>query len=153
KVIVGTDVELFRYWGQRSERRGLLNPDMGEPRLATGDQFATNTRGHWSTLGYFGRINYAFRNKFLLEANGRYDGSSSFPPGNQWAFFPSFSAGYVISEENWMDFARPVLSSLKFRGSWGTIGNQAVGGNRFLSVMGSSLSGWVVGGANQLTVG
>ncbi len=153
KVIAGTDVELFKYWGQTSERRGLLNPEMGEPRLATGDQFATNNRGHWSTLGYFGRLNYAFRNKFLLEVNGRYDGSSSFPPGDQWAFFPSFSAGYVITEEDFMDFARPVLSSLKFRGSWGTIGNQAVGGNRFLRVMNSSSSGWVVNGTNQLTVG
>ena len=152
KFIAGTDVELYKYWSQTSERRGLLNPDMGEPRLATGDQFATNNRGHWSTAGYFGRINYAFKDKILLEANGRYDGSSSFPVRDQWAFFPSVSAGYIITQENFMDFARPVLSSLKFRGSWGSVGNQAVGGNRFLRVMSSSASGWLIGANNMLTV-
>ena len=152
KVIAGSDVELFEYWSQTSERRGLLNPDMGEPRLATGDQFASNTRGHWATQGYFGRINYAYKGKYLLELNGRYDGSSSFPLNDQWAFFPSVSAGYRISEEPFMEFAMPVLSSLKIRGSWGSIGNQAVGGNRFLRTMASSSSGWLIGGNNLLTV-
>ncbi len=153
KVIAGTDVELFQYWSQSTERRGLLNPNLGEPRLATGDQFATNSRGHWATRGYFGRLNYAFRNKFLLELNGRYDGSSSFPKNDQWAFFPSFSAGYVLTQEKFMDFAQPVLSFFKLRGSYGSIGNQAVGANRFLSTMASSNSNWVIAGANMLTVG
>ena len=153
KVLGGTDVELFQYWSQSTERRTLLSPGMGEPRLATGDQFANNTRGHWATLGYFGRINYSYKNKYLLEANGRYDGSSSFPTNDQWAFFPSFSAGYVISEENFMNFSKPVLSSLKVRGSWGTIGNQAVGGNRFLRTMSTTTSGWLIGTTNMATVG
>lgn len=153
KGIVGTDVEWYQYWSQRSERRGLLNPDMGEPNLATGEQLVGSNRGHWATQGYFGRINYAFRNKLLLEVNGRYDGSSSFPLRDQWAFFPSASAGYIITQEDFMDFAKPVLSTLKFRGSWGSIGNQAVGGNRFLRTMSSSNSGWVIGTTNMLTVG
>lgn len=153
KIIAGTDAELFEYWSQRSERRALLHPDMGEPNLATGDQFVGSSRGHWATNGYFGRINYSFRNKFLLEANGRYDGSSQFPRNDQWAFFPSFSAGYVVTEENFMDFAKPALSFLKLRGSWGSVGNQAVGGNRFLPTMSSTTSGWIVGSANMLTVG
>lgn len=153
KIIGGTDIELFQYGSQRSERRGLLNPDMGQPNLATGDQFVGSNAGHWSTMGYFGRINYSYKNKYLLEVNGRYDGSSSFPISNQWAFFPSASVGYVLSQENFMDFAKPILSFLKFRGSWGSIGNQAVGGNRFLSIMNSSSSGWLVGSNNMLTVG
>ncbi|MGE5521501.1 MAG: SusC/RagA family TonB-linked outer membrane protein [Candidatus Dadabacteria bacterium] len=153
KLTAGTDVELYQYWSQSTERRSLLNPDMGEPRLATGDQYASNTRGHWATLGYFGRINYAFKDKYLLELNGRYDGSSSFPLNKQWAFFPSFSVGYKLSDEQFMDFTKPILSSLKLRGSWGSIGNQAVGGNRFLSVMSSSASNWVIGTNNMLTVG
>lgn len=153
KVIGGTDVELYEYWSQSTERRTLLNQAMGEPRLATGDQFASNTRGHFATQGYFGRINYSFMDKYLLELNGRYDGSSSFPLNDQWAFFPSVSAGYKISDEKFMNFAKPFLSSLKFRGSWGSVGNQAVGGNRFLSVMSSSTSGWIIGTNNMLTVG
>ncbi len=153
KIIGGTDVELYQYWSQSTERRGLLNPDMGEPRLATGDQFANNTRGHWSTVGYFGRINYSFKDKYLLELNGRYDGSSSFPVNDQWAFFPSISAGYKISDENFMKFTQPVLSSLKIRGSWGSIGNQAVGSNRFLRTMSVGTSGWVIGNTNMGMVG
>lgn len=153
KVIAGTDIESFEYGSQSSERRGLLNPDMGQPNLATGDQFVGSSAGDWATMGYFGRINYSFRNKLLLELNGRYDGSSSFPPNDQWAFFPSASAGYVLTEEEFMDFAKPVLSFFKLRGSWGSIGNQAVGGNRFLKVMNASSSGWLIGANNMLTVG
>lgn len=152
KMIAGTDVELLQYWSQRSERRGLLSPNFGEPNLATGDQFASSSRGHWATRGYFGRINYAFKNRYLLEVNGRYDGSSRFPVNDQWAFFPSASAGYVISEESFMDFAKPVLSSLKFRASWGSIGNQEIGSNPFLATMPSSNSGWIVGATNMPTV-
>lgn len=150
KLIAGTDVEWYEYWGQRSERRGLLNPDMGEPNLATGDQFVGSNHGHWATQGFFGRINYAFKNKYLLEVNGRYDGSSSFPLKDQWAFFPSASAGYMISEEPFMSFADPVLSSWKLRASWGSIGNQAVGGNRFLRLMSTQSSNWLIGTTNML---
>lgn len=160
KLIGGTDMELFQYWSQRSERRGLLNPDMGEPNLATGDQFAGNSRGHWATRGYFGRLNYAFKNKILLEVNGRYDGSSYFPVNDKWGFFPSASAGYVLTEEEFMDALKPVLTSFKIRGSWGSIGNQALGSNinsnsnyRFLSLMPSTSSGWIVGSNNMTTVG
>ncbi len=153
KFIAGTDVEAFKAASQRSERRGLLNPEMAQPNLAAGDQFVGSSASHWSTLGYFGRINYAYKNKFLFEVNGRYDGSSFFPTANRWAFFPSVSAGYTITQEKFMDFAKPILSSLKFRGSYGSIGNQAVGGNRFLRVMNTSSSGWIIGNTNMVTVG
>jgi TonB-linked SusC/RagA family outer membrane protein len=152
KLIAGTDVELLQYWTQRTERRGLLSPDFGEPNLATGDQYADNTRGQWATRGYFGRINYAYKNKYLLEVNGRYDGSSRFPVSDQWAFFPSMSAGYVISEESFMDAVKPTISLLKIRGSWGSIGNQEIGANPFLATMPSTTSGWIVGSTNMPTV-
>lgn len=152
KVIAGTDIESFEYGSQRSERRNLINPDMGQPNLATGDQLIGSTAGHWSTLGYFGRINYSFQNKLLLEVNGRYDGSSSFPVKDHWGFFPSFSAGYVLTQEKFMDFSRDVLSFLKFRGSWGSIGNQALGGNKFLSIMSATSSNWIIGSNNTTTV-
>lgn len=153
KIIAGTDIELFQYGSQRSERRGLLSPDLGQPNLAGGEQIIGSSAGHWATRGYFGRINYSYKNKYLLEINGRYDGSSNFPVNDQWAFFPSGSVGYVLSQENFMDFAKPVLSFLKMRGSWGSIGNQNVGGNRFLQLMPASNSGWLVNNTNMLTVG
>ncbi|WP_121356123.1 SusC/RagA family TonB-linked outer membrane protein [Flavisolibacter nicotianae] len=153
KFITGTDIEVFENGYQRAERRTLLNPDMGQPNLATGDQFVGSSARQWATRGYFGRINYAFQNKYLLELNGRYDGSSSFPVKDQWAFFPSVSAGYVLTQENFMDFSKNILNFLKLRGSWGSVGNQDVGSNRFLSIMNSTTSGWLVGNVNMATVG
>ncbi len=152
KFIAGTDVELYQYWSQYSERRNLMDMDQGELGLATGDNFAGGNRGEWSTNGYFGRINYSYMDKFLLEVNGRVDGSSNFPSNDRFAFFPSVSAGYVISKEDFMDFSQDVLSYLKIRASYGSIGNQDVGRNRFLATMSTTNSNWLAGSLNQVTV-
>lgn len=151
KLMAGTDVELYQYWTQYSRRQDLIDPNFGEIALATGDQFADNSRGDWATNGYFARLNYAFKDKFLLELNGRFDGSSSFPKNDKWVFFPSASAGYVLTQESFMDFAKPILSFLKFRGSYGSLGNQAVGGKWYISTMNAVNSGWFVNGTDQIT--
>ncbi|OAV72820.1 Outer membrane cobalamin receptor protein, SusC/RagA family [Bacteroidales bacterium Barb6] len=75
---------------------------------------------------YFGRINYGYAGKYLLEANGRYDGSSKFTGDKQYGIFPSFSAGWVISEEAFWESLRSTVNMLKLRGSWGITGNQSV---------------------------
>ena len=151
KFIAGGEEETFDYASQRSERRGLMDQNNGELNLASGDQFTSGSHGHWSTLGVFGRINYTFKNRYLLEVTGRYDGSSRFPANQKYAFFPSMSAGYIISEEKFMEFAKPVLSTLKFRGSLGEVGHQNVG-NAFLSLMSTSNSNWLVGATNMVGV-
>lgn len=74
----------------------------------------------------FARINYAFDGTYLLEANGRYDGSSRFTGGNQYSFFPSFSAAWRISKEKFFDALQLPVDDLKLRGSWGKTGNQTV---------------------------
>ena len=79
-----------------------------------------------ATAGFFGRINYNYKEKYLLEINGRYDGSSSFRPGKQWAFFSSASAGYKISEEEFWAPIKPVIPMMKLRASYGSVGNQAL---------------------------
>lgn len=76
---------------------------------------------------FFGRLNYEYNGKYLLEANLRYDGSSRFPSDNRWGSFPSFSAGWVISEEPFFKDALPWIGQLKIRGSWGELGNQSIG--------------------------
>lgn len=153
KVIAGGDMEEYEYWFHSSQRRDLIDPEMGEIDLATGDQFVSGARDKWTTLGAFGRINYSFKDKFLLEVNGRYDGSSRLSADKKWAFFPSFSAGYVLSEEEYMDFAKPVLSFLKLRGSWGELGNENASLSSIYRIMSPSNSGWVIDGTNQVTVG
>ncbi len=79
----------------------------------------------WALQSIFGRLNYNFMEKYLVEANFRYDGSSRFAKGNRWGFFPSVSAGWRISEE---DFLKSVetIDNLKFRASWGSLGNQDI---------------------------
>ncbi|MDR1454971.1 MAG: TonB-dependent receptor [Tannerella sp.] len=80
-------------------------------------------------LSYFGRINYDFKGKYLLEANIRHDGSSKFAKDRQWGTFPSFSAGWRLSEENFWENVKPAVQNFKIRGSYGLLGNQNISGN------------------------
>ena len=75
----------------------------------------------WAMSSYFGRINYNYKDRYLLEGNLRYDGSSRLAPGYRWKAYPSFSAGWRVSQESFFDV--PVISNLKIRGSWGQLGN------------------------------
>ncbi|MEN0053745.1 MAG: TonB-dependent receptor [Mucilaginibacter sp.] len=158
KFILGGDIELNQYTSQSTERRNLLDPDFGEIKLATGDQFADGTDGHYSTLGYFGRINYAYKDKYLLELNGRVDGSSRFPANNLYGFFPSASAGYVLTKDSYMDWSKKFLSFLKVRVSYGSIGNQAVtsstdlGQSKFLIEYPPYNTGWLLPSGNTVSI-
>lgn len=145
KLTGGGESEIYRDWYQSSQRNGLLDEQMGEIGLATGDQYVGGSRNHWATLGFFGRVNYDYDNKYLLQVNGRYDGSSRFPANQRWGFFPSVSVGYRITEEPFMEFTEPVLTSMKIRGSYGSVGNTAVGQYPFISTMSNYSSDWLIG--------
>ena len=95
----------------------------------------SNTITKHATAGFFGRINYDYKGIYLLEVNGRYDGSSSFPANDQWAFFPSASVGYRFSEEAYFEKAKQYVSNAKFRASYGHIGNEAIGDYMFLEAI------------------
>ncbi|GAA4303562.1 TonB-dependent receptor [Compostibacter hankyongensis] len=105
----------------------------------------SGTAAEWALRSWFGRLNYDFGSKYLLEANLRVDGSSRFASGNQYSAFPSFSAGWRISEE---PFLKDVgwLSELKLRGSWGKLGNQEIGNYPFASVINLGVN-YIFGGA------
>ena len=90
---------------------------------------------HRASAGYFGRINYDYKDIYLLELNGRYDGSSRFPRHSHWAFFPSVSLGYRFSEEPYFKNLKNVVSNGKLRASFGEIGNEAVGDYMFESLI------------------
>lgn len=85
------------------------------------------TMDEWLLVSAFGRFNYSYKDRYLFEANMRHDGSSRFSKNNQWATFPSFSAGWRISEENFMQSSKNIINQLKIRGSWGKLGNQNIG--------------------------
>jgi TonB-linked SusC/RagA family outer membrane protein len=95
-------------------------------------------------MSYFGRVQYNFREKYLLNATFRADGSSKFAPDNRWGYFPSVSAGWVASSEDFMrDFT--LLDYLKVRGSWGQVGNQKVDPYQFLSGISFANAGYSFG--------
>jgi len=137
--------------GWQSQQQNQLT-DIHNPQFnfAIGTPPIISANNTWeSQLGYFGRINYAFKNKYLLEGNLRYDGSSKFPSNLWWRWYPSVSAGWVISEEKFMEFARPVVEFMKVRASWGTIGDQTVPNSLYLPVMPYGLSSWIGGNGSK----
>lgn len=152
-AFAGSNIEYFTSNGVSGERRDLVDFNMPEFNLATGDQFSSGYHTQWGVLGFFGRINYLYKNRYLLELNARYDGSSRFPLDQLWGFFPSASAGYILSEENFMKPLKPYLSFAKIRVSWGSIGNQDVGEYRFLPIMGSINSNWIIKDKNEVSFG
>jgi len=99
-------------------------------------------------MGFFGRLNYAYDNKYLLEANIRRDGTSVFPDHLKWRTFPSASIGWVVSEESFMKELDPVVSFWRFRGSWGSIGDQTVRNDLYVPTLTFvNNSGWLTGSA------
>lgn len=110
--------------------------------LADGTRTVQDIRNGWATRGFFGRINYDYMGRYLVEVNGRYDGSSRFASDHRWGFFPSVSLGWNIARESFMEKTAGILSNLKLRVSWGLLGNQSSAGlYTFASTMSSVSTG------------
>lgn len=125
KALLGYSQIANQYSTLWASRQGFYNNDVTS--IGQGQNDATKDNGgsdsEWGLRSYFARVGYSFKDKYLLEANGRFDGSSRFTGDNQYSFFPSFSAGWRLSEEGFFADARSVVSDLKLRGSWGRTGN------------------------------
>lgn len=123
-LLAGTNIEDQRYETLSTRRDGLLDPSLPNFSLLNGTNYVVSGGGNeWAIAGFFFRGNYAFKDKYLLEVNGRYDGSSKFPSYSRFGLFPSVSAGWVISKEPFMDFSKNFLDFLKIRVSFGSLGN------------------------------
>ncbi|MCF0163734.1 MAG: TonB-dependent receptor [Bacteroidales bacterium] len=144
-AMAGTNIEKSETKYFLAKRMGLLDASKPELNLATGNQTTESSHSWWAVAGFFGRINYSYKDRYLLEVNGRYDGSSKFPSGSRFAFFPSVSAGWRVTEEPWMQ-NQSVASTLKIRGSFGMIGNQDVGNDRFVSTLSTGTDSWIING-------
>ena len=118
--------------GWKTNLIDLTNPQFP---LASGDQFIEGDRNWEAQLGFFGRLNYSFEDRYFLEANIRRDGSSKFPKNLQWRWFPSFSAGWVFTNESFMKPVENILSFGKFRASWGSIGDQTVSNTLYKAIL------------------
>ena len=125
KVMAGYKIEKYDYRTLNAFRKDFPSSDITD--LNGGDSSTQTNSGYsreLALLSYFGRINYDYKGKYLLEANFRADASSRFAKGYRWGYFPSFSAGWRLSEEGFMNNTRDWLQSLKLRASWGLLGNQ-----------------------------
>ena len=129
KVLVGYNQEKKHSKNHWAGRKNLIDPENPSINLAYGDMAMNGSESQWATNGWFGRINYDYQGKYLLELNGRYDGSSKFPKGDRYAFFPSASVAYRISEEKFWEPLKSWWDYSKVRLSYGSLGNQAVSGN------------------------
>lgn len=136
KVMLGWTAEEEEYRYFYAKRNGLVDYNLPNINLTNGTNYTTSGKHtHRATTGFFGRINYDYKGIYLVELNGRYDGSSRFPAADQWAFFPSGSLGYRFSEESYFAPLKKWWSNGKLRASYGHIGNEAVGDNKFLSTV------------------
>lgn len=125
-VMVGFEQELLKYRSTYAKRWDLVSDKVPSLATATGKQESAGTIGHFSTRSYFGRLNYNFMEKYLLEFSIRHDGSSKFEQNYRWGLFPSASAAYVVSKEAFWKPLINVVNMFKLRGSYGSLGNQDV---------------------------
>ena len=123
KVMAGFQSELYK---DRNISAGRNNIMAGLPTLNTTNASPSVSGGYgeWATAGFFGRLNYDYQGRYLLEANIRYDGTSRFLRDQRWNVFPSFSAGWNIAREAFFEDYTDLINNLKIRGSWGELGNQ-----------------------------
>jgi TonB-linked SusC/RagA family outer membrane protein len=137
-ILAGFNQETSLYRTVGASRITYTIPNLYEINAgsATG-QTTRGTASQWDIQSLFGRVNYNFKGKYLLEGDIRYDGTSRIAPATRWGLFPSVSAGWRLSEESFM---KPItwLSDLKFRGSWGQLGNQNVGNYPYQDILGNS---------------
>ncbi|MCX2453340.1 TonB-dependent receptor [Pedobacter sp. PLR] len=124
KGLLGYNQELNTYKRVFTQRKDLVSQDLNDLDLGSGDIAAGGGADEYALLGTFFRLNYDYAGKYLLEVNGRYDGSSKFPPGKRFGFFPSVSAGWRLSQEAFFEPLKSSINELKFRGSYGSLGNQ-----------------------------
>ena len=152
KGLVGYNYESRKDKTGNYNRAGLLTPDVTNINLAVGeDMTMTSSDTKWNIAGFFARINYAYDNRYLLELNGRYDGSSKFPVNSQWGFFPSASLAWRPSMEHFWHVDPKIISNLKFRVSYGELGNGNVSAYSFLEKFSfGNLGGYLLDGANKL---
>ena len=151
-ALAGFNQETNKFSRLQASKDGLPSNALSEISAGSVDPTADGYSVDFGLQSFFGRVTYDYASKYLFEANVRYDGSSNFAKGKKWGLFPSFSVGWNISEEAFMEDVT-AIDNLKIRGSWGQLGNQSIDPNQYTAFfnLGQSYSfgGSLVGGAAQ----
>ncbi|MGE8291658.1 MAG: TonB-dependent receptor [Sphingobacterium sp.] len=158
KAMVGYNQESKSYNFFSAQAKNLINQDFPYLGLNNDDKPIVNSRPlDWALIGQFFRLNYIFDDRYLIEVNGRYDGSSRFAAKDRYVFSPSASIAWRLSNENFMSFAKPVVNELKVRASYGTLPNQVLDPDNpsiaslypYIATMPKGLTSYIFGTATQ----
>lgn len=123
KVMFGFNGELKKTRSLTGTKDGVISSEIPTLNTSTLNPRASGGYDHWSTAGFFGRLNYNYKERYMLEANVRYDGTSRFIGDKRWGTFPSFSFGWNMAKEKFFEAFTKQINTLKLRASWGRLGN------------------------------
>ncbi len=161
-VMAGFQTEQLKRLNFGLQRDGILDPSKPEVDLTNGLSYSgdkivpsvNGSRNQWQTAGFFGRFNYNYDEKYLFEANLRYDGTSRFRTDNMWKLFPSVSLGWNIAREKFWEGLADKVNTLKLRASYGSLGNQNINNwyQTYQTISYNSFAGsWLQNGAKPNT--
>lgn len=151
-VVAGFNQEYKTYEYFKAKRNDLISDSYPTIQLSTGEMTMSEDAYQWAIRSGFYRLNYIFKNRYILETNGRYDGSSRFPKNHRFAFFPSVSGAWILSEESFFKPLKNVFDYVKLRGSYGSLGNQNVSYYAYIASMNAAKSGVLLNGSFPMTV-
>ncbi|HRN55928.1 MAG TPA: SusC/RagA family TonB-linked outer membrane protein, partial [Agriterribacter sp.] len=149
-AVLGYNQEALRSENFQVSRQELISSSFPTIALATGNLAANESIGSYGIRGVFGRLNYIFNDRYIVEFNGRYDGSSRFPQDKRFGFFPSASVAWRLDQENFMSAVTQVVNTFKLRASYGSLGNQLVNDYGYIPSMRTAQSGYLVGDGRPL---
>lgn len=150
-AVLGFNQESYRHEGFNLSRQGLISETYPTVQFATGTMNVGEGIDTYALRGAFYRLNYMYDDKYIVEFNGRYDGSSRFPKDKRFGFFPSGSVAWRLDRENFLADVSE-LSLLKLRASYGALGNQAVGFYGYQASMAKQTSNYLIGGNQAIYI-
>jgi TonB-linked SusC/RagA family outer membrane protein len=150
--MVGYNYEQSTYKRVGVQRNGIIFENATDLSLALGQSIITGGGyEQWAIVGGFSRLNYSFKDRYLIEINSRFDGSSKFPINQQYGFFPSVSVGWRINKESFWNVSNKAISDLKLRASYGSLGNGNIESYKFLELFNISQSAVILNGSRPQT--
>ena len=157
KVMAGGNYETYYHKKLTVKGYDLLSQELNDMNLVSGNEEgvkrieSSGGQSAYALLGFFGRVNYDYDGKYLVEVSGRYDGTSRFKKGQRFGMFPSFSLGWRISEESFFAPLKDWWNDAKIRFSYGSLGNQQVGYYDYIRSVSLGTQSYLFGGAKSST--
>lgn len=142
-AMLGYNLEDSHYEYLSVNTQDMISDELPSISQSIGEKKADDGFTEFSILGFFGRLNYAYKDRYLVEVSGRADASSKFPEGSRWGFFPSASVGWRIMEEPFMASLKEYIPEFKVRFAYGEVGNQNISAYEFVPSMSSYNSTWL----------